>query len=328
MHRRTLFLRLLGALCLAAVPLGLAVSAATAGTTTSYEAESTANTLTGGARIGSCACSGGHKVGFIGHGGTLRFNGVAVSTGGTYSLAIAYLDGDAGRSASMSVNGSSTRLRFSGTGGWNVVGTLTTTVQLNAGSGNTIAFSNATAWAPDIDRITIGGGSPTPVPTSTPRPTPTPTGGGGGGKTIHAFVTLYGFVDNSPPSAIISNPQIHKTAGGTGNFADPVTFATDVREAKPGTIVYDPFLKKYFIMEDTCTECQADWNNGHKYRIDMWAGGDKNSLHEPEKSALLNCENALTQDAGTNVIFNAPAGLAVDTTPIFNASTLKCWTPH
>jgi hypothetical protein len=324
MRRGKLYLRLLGALCLAAVPLGLAINAATAGTTTSYEAESTANTLSGGARVGSCACSGGHKVGFIGHGGVLRFNNVAASTGGLYSLAIAYLDGDSGRSATLSVNGSSTTLSFSNSGGWNVVGTLTTTVKLNAGSGNAIAFSNAGAWAPDIDKVTIGGGGPTPVPTSTPRPTPTP----GGGRTIHSYVTLYGFVDNSPPSAIIAYPQIHKTAGGTGTFADPVTFATDAREAKPGTIVYDPFLKKYFIMEDGCTECTQDWNNGHKYRIDMWAGGDKNSLHDPEKTALLNCEDALTQDNGTNVIFNAPAGLTVDPTPIFNASTLQCWRPH
>ncbi len=69
MRRRVLYLRLLGALCLAAVPLGLVVSAAVAATTTAYEAESSANTLSGGARIGTCACSGGHKVGFIGHGG-------------------------------------------------------------------------------------------------------------------------------------------------------------------------------------------------------------------------------------------------------------------
>src|SRR5205085_4332561 len=81
-------------------------------------------------------------------------------------------------------------------------------------------------------------------------------------KHILSYVTLYGFVDNSPPSAIISNGQIHKTAGGTGTFADPVTFATDIHEFKPGTIVYYSFLKKYFIMEDTCTECTKDWTGG------------------------------------------------------------------
>src|SRR5437762_81716 len=115
------------------------------------------------------------------------------------------------------------------------------------------------------------------------------------GKHILSYVTLYGFVDNSPPSAIISNGRIHKTAGGTGTFTDPVTFATDIHEFKPGTIFYYSFLKKYFVMEDTCTECSKDWSgggngdnptprvHGHQYRIDLWAGGDKNSLHNPEK---------------------------------------------
>jgi hypothetical protein len=154
------------------------------------------------------------------------------------------------------------------------------------------------------------------------------------------YVTLYGFQDNSPPSAIISNPQIHQTAGGTGTFADPVTFATDIHEEKPGTIVYYGFLKKYFIMEDTCTECSKDFNtkkgngdnpvpprNGHRWRIDMWAGGDKRSLNEPDKSALLNCEDALTQGNGGTVIVNPPNNEPVDTTPIYNANTRQCFTP-
>ncbi len=154
------------------------------------------------------------------------------------------------------------------------------------------------------------------------------------------YVTLYGFVDNSPPSAIISNPQIHSKAGGTGTFADPVTFATDKKEEAPGTIVYYPFLKKYFIMEDTCTECSKDFNtkagngdnpvpprNGHRWRIDLWAGGDKRSLHNPDKSALLNCEDALTQNNGGTVVLNPPNNEPVDTTPIYNVNTRKCFTP-
>lgn len=157
--------------------------------------------------------------------------------------------------------------------------------------------------------------------------------------TILSYVTLYGFVDNSPPSAIISNPRIHKTAGGTGTFADPVTFATDIHEFKPGTIVYYSYLKKYFIMEDTCDECTKDWSgggngdnptprvHGHQFRIDLWAGGDKNSLHNPEKKALLNCEDALTQPNGGHIVVNAPSGLPVVTTPIFNAKTRACQKP-
>jgi len=153
------------------------------------------------------------------------------------------------------------------------------------------------------------------------------------------YVTLYGYVDNTPPSAIISNPVIHKQAGGTGTYADPVTFATDTREEKPGTIVYYPYLQKYFIMEDTCDECTKDWTgnngdnpvpprNGHRWRIDLWAGGDKRSLKEPDKSALLNCEDALTQDNGGMVTLNPAKNLPVDTTPIYNVSTRKCQAHH
>ena len=152
------------------------------------------------------------------------------------------------------------------------------------------------------------------------------------------YVTLYGFVDNSPPSAIISNPVIHSKAGGTGTFSDPITFATDTREEKPGTIVYYSYLKKYFIMEDTCTECSKDWtgNNGdnptpvrdgHRWRIDLWAGGTSADLKNPGKQALLDCEDNLTQDNGGQVTLNPASNLPVSTTPIFNTSTNKCYTP-
>ncbi|HVU70263.1 MAG TPA: carbohydrate-binding protein, partial [Ktedonobacteraceae bacterium] len=126
--------------------------------TTSYEAEASNNTLAGGAVVSSCSsCSGGEKVGYIGNGGTLTFNGVSASSAGSYTVTIYYLNGESGnRTASLSVNGgSSTTLTFSPTGGWNNVGSLTTTVTLNAGSNNTLVFSNSGGWAPDIDRIVI-----------------------------------------------------------------------------------------------------------------------------------------------------------------------------
>jgi len=144
-------------------------------------------------------------------------------------------------------------------------------------------------------------------------------------KTINTFVTLYGWVDNSPPGNGISGGRIHSHAAGTGTFADPVTYATDVREQPYGTRVYIPYMKKYFIHEDECTECDHDWSNGHKFRTDLWAGGDKNSLKNPEKKALLACEDSLTRHA--QIIVNPAAGMPVDTTPIFNAKTLKCFKP-
>lgn len=129
-------------------------------TSSSYEAESSANTLAGGASVAACsACSGGEKVGYVGNGGTLQFNNVNVGSTGTYLLTIYYIDGDAGRSAQMSVNGGTARmLNFAGTNdsNWNEVQSMSVPLLLNAGN-NTILFSNSSAYAPDFDRVTISG---------------------------------------------------------------------------------------------------------------------------------------------------------------------------
>jgi chitodextrinase len=151
----------------------LTVSTTAAGTT-GYEAESPANTLAGGALLASAsAASGGEVVGYVGNGGTLTFPNVSAATAGRYTLGIAYIDGDAGRSATVTVDGTASSLSFTGTNdsNWNRVQTLTTTVSLNASGTNTIVFSNPGGWAPDIDQITLapasGGGDTTPpsVPT-------------------------------------------------------------------------------------------------------------------------------------------------------------------
>lgn len=144
-------------------------------------------------------------------------------------------------------------------------------------------------------------------------------------KTVTSYVTLYGWVDNSPPGNGISGGRIHSHAGGTGTYKDPITFATDTKELAYGTIVYYPYLKKYFIHEDECTECDHDWNNGKKWHIDLWAGGDKNSTKNPEKSALLNCEDTLTRHG--QIIINPASNLAVDTKPIFDPKTNTCHHP-
>jgi hypothetical protein len=124
---------------------------------TSYEAESAANTLAGGAVVASCpACSGRNKVGFVGSGGTLTFNGVTAPSAGTYQVTIAYLDGSAtGRQAQISVDGGAPQtLSFTPTGSFSTVGTMTVPLQLTAGS-NTIEFGNPSDFAPDFDRIVV-----------------------------------------------------------------------------------------------------------------------------------------------------------------------------
>uniref|UniRef100_A0A6B2LHT8 Chitin-binding type-4 domain-containing protein n=1 Tax=Arcella intermedia TaxID=1963864 RepID=A0A6B2LHT8_9EUKA len=127
---------------------------------------------------------------------------------------------------------------------------------------------------------------------------------------VTAIVTFYGARDNCPPGGDIAHPIIHKYAGGTGTYADPITYAGDTKAAPAGTIIYYHALKKYFIMEDDCEECISDWKKGH-WHFDLWMGPDTLS-----PSSLVACENALTVDSG-KVWVKAPSGLPVDATPLY-----------
>ena len=165
----------------------------------SYEAESDVNTLQGSAIVLSCpTCSGGLKVGYVGsNNGTLQFNAVGIIASGNYTMTICYLNGDAVRYATLSVNGGpGTPLSFPSTGGFQTLGSIQITVTLNTGC-NTLEFNNPIvgSWAPDFDRIQFNCPTcalPTPTPTAirihrrhytdanvnayrTATPTPTPT---------------------------------------------------------------------------------------------------------------------------------------------------------
>jgi Putative Ig domain len=154
-----------------------------------------------------------------------------------------------------------------------------------------------------------------------------------GTSTVKAFMTLYGYVDNSPAGTDIAHPcGARQGAGGAGTYADPITFATDVSEMPWCVIIYVPYMERYFIHEDECSQCDTDWNKFRLYRFDMWAGGDSASLQEPERDALLACENTWTRADSVSdpdnptILINPPSGLPVTTSPIFSAPT-SCWQP-
>jgi hypothetical protein len=145
--------------------------AATTGTVTSYEAESSANTLGGTAAVASnSAASGGAYVGYIGAGAanTLQFNNISASKAGVYRMVVTYANGELGSGASnyntnvvdryadISVNGgTSKRAYFRNTLGWSNFRTTVVDVNLNVGS-NTIKFANSSAgYVADIDRVQI-----------------------------------------------------------------------------------------------------------------------------------------------------------------------------
>jgi hypothetical protein len=125
-----------------------------------FEAESSANSLSG-TRTYSCApCSGGKKVGNIGRigstTGTVIFNNVRWGNGGPVVLVISYVNGDSkNRTAQFSVNGAAPiTITFGQTGNWNTVKTLTVKLTLKSGA-NQVKLTNPTVAGPDLDMITV-----------------------------------------------------------------------------------------------------------------------------------------------------------------------------
>ena len=154
----------------------------------------------------------------------------------------------------------------------------------------------------------------------------------GASTTQQAYLTFYGYWDNTPPGSAIAYPQIHQTAGGTGTYADPITFATDKSELAPGTIIYVPRVEKYFIMEDDCGECDADWSGQgpdggpNLWHFDLWLGGQGGNA-----MAAIDCEDALTKSNANgspfmeSAVVDPPSTETYDPTPIFNTSTNACY---
>lgn len=134
------------------------------------------------------------------------------------------------------------------------------------------------------------------------------------------YFTSYGYNDNDDGNghygtAVIAYPDKHHSIAteGKGTYNDPITFATDPREIPPHTMIYVPYLQKYFFMEDACAECAVDWNHGHKWRTDLFMG--PNNALQPEP-ALADCESKITRNAVMYI--NPGPGFPVDVAPLFS----------
>lgn len=127
------------------------------------------------------------------------------------------------------------------------------------------------------------------------------------GTMLSVYVTFYGSADNDPPgSAAIAFPGPHRKASGVGNWADPITFATAYHATyPPGTRIYVPRLRKYFVMEDDC------WCDQPTNHVDLWAGGVGNDR------GVVRCEDRLTLDGFERIVRNPDRHRAVDTRPLY-----------
>jgi len=143
------------------------------------------------------------------------------------------------------------------------------------------------------------------------------------------YVTGYTWFDNTPRgSATISHPVVHRTAGGTGTYADPVTVAVghsriagrEVLDLPRGTRLYLSYLHRYGIVEDTCGDgpnpqsgpCHslAQAPRGATLWIDVYVGGGSK-----DPAGLVSaCAGKVTDGDGRElrtIVLNPRPGLAV-----------------
>jgi hypothetical protein len=171
------------------------------------------------------------------------------------------------------------------------------------------AASASTAVA--MPSTTIPGTPATGRPTATARATPSTTG-----TMQTVWETFYAAFDNDPSGSLtIAYPTPegkHARAGGVGTYANPITLAADVRWLPAGTRVYAPRWRKYFIMEDQCVECEADWADTRFHHVDLF-------MSPSMKAGALGCEVAATKERAENdiIVLRPPRNLPVDPTPLY-----------
>jgi hypothetical protein len=146
-------------------------------------------------------------------------------------------------------------------------------------------------------------------------------------KKITAYVTGYSYYDNTPArTAKISHPVIHKKAGGSGTYNNPITVAVghryvrgrDVLDFPKGTRMYMYYLDRYFIVEDTCGDGKRpDLGPCHVHPkgtaawFDIWVNGKGIGSVRSKR-----CERKITGKRA--VLINPPRGYKVSSSPLLS----------
>jgi hypothetical protein len=168
----------------------------------------------------------------------------------------------------------------------------------------------------DADDVSLRPTSvPSPsYPAPTPKPVPLPT--------QRMLVTFYAARDNDPPGSHTiaypgSAPRHARTTTDVGTYDHPITLASDTRYLPAGTRVYVVKLHKYLIMEDECVSAEQRYSRDGTRWIDLY-------ISDSTASGVLAAADTLTGDDTVKhiVVVNPPAGLAVDTTPLYVNGTL------
>jgi hypothetical protein len=114
-------------------------------------------------------------------------------------------------------------------------------------------------------------------------------------QTLRVFMTGYSYWDNAPArTPRIAKPVLHRIAGGTGTYEDPITLAVghaivdgvQILDVPAGTRFYIKRLKKYAIVEDVCGGGPSPQDGPcHTGRaglpwFDIWVGGQKSTARK------------------------------------------------
>jgi 3D (Asp-Asp-Asp) domain-containing protein len=171
------------------------------------------------------------------------------------------------------------------------------------GGATYVTTSSSAAGSTSVAAMTTSGkpsstGNVAQPPPAAPPPAVTPTSRPAS-PNASGQITFYGAADNDPPgSREIAYPGVlHGQAGGAGTFDDPITFAAQDGRFAPGTKIYVPDVRRYFILEDSCASCSGS-------HIDLWAGAATDR-------GIVRCEDSLTRQGSRPYQLNPPAGLAV-----------------